>query len=115
MDKTGHTFVYSLSPGFAGDSPLVETALKVTSPLVNMYRMTLDWHGWHGQDDEPGWPNHFELAGAYSAYQGSVGAHGKSWPDLDMLNPFKDRCEERLLGAIFMLKHSFTKTGSGQT
>ena len=90
MDKTGHTFVYSLSPGFAGDSPLVETALKVTSPLVNMYRMTLDWHGWHGRDGEPGWPNHFELAAAYSAYEGSVGAHGKSWPDLDMLNPFDD-------------------------
>ena len=94
MDKMNHTFVYSLSPGFgaeSADSPLVKTALKLTSPLVNMYRMTLDWHGWHGQDDEPGWPNHFELAGAYSSYQGSAGAHGKSWPDLDMLNPFKDR------------------------
>jgi hypothetical protein len=102
MDKTGHTFVYSLSPGFRADvnGPGTDkpgagmngpkNALKVTSPLVNMYRMTSDWHGWHGADGKPGWPNHFELAGTYSSYIGAPGAHGLSWPDLDMLNPFED-------------------------
>ena len=29
--------------------------------------------------------------GAYSEYIGAAGAHGSSWPDLDMLNPFADR------------------------
>ena len=56
---------------------------------VVRYRMTSDWHGWHGADGKPGWPNHFELAGTYSQYIGAPGAHGLSWPDLDMLNPFK--------------------------
>jgi hypothetical protein len=28
--------------------------------------------------------------GAYSEYIGAAGAHGPSWPDLDMLNPFAD-------------------------
>ena len=86
MDKTGHTFVYSLSPGFGADTPGPDgpaNALKITSPLVNMYRMTSDWHGWHGADNKPGWPNHFELAGTYSSYIGAAGAHGLSWPDLD--------------------------------
>ena len=59
MDKTGHTFVYSLSPGFGADTPGPDgpaNALKITSPLVNMYRMTSDWHGWHGADNKPGCP-----------------------------------------------------------
>lgn len=53
--------------------------------------MTSDWHGWHGADGKPGWPNHFELAGTYSQYIGAIGAHGLSWPDLDMLNPFEGK------------------------
>jgi alpha-galactosidase len=94
MDKSGRAFVYSLSPGFDANSPKVRAALEATSKLVNMYRMTSDWHGWDGPvgwDGVAGWPNHFELAGAYYDYIGGEGAHGRSWPDLDMLNPFKDK------------------------
>jgi hypothetical protein len=83
----GHSFVYSLSPGFSSpefpnaagsDGTTVQTAVKITSPLVNMYRMTSDWHGWDGPpnyDGLPGWPNHFALAGEYSSYQGALQPH----------------------------------------
>lgn len=114
MDKTGHPFVYSLSPGFAADSPLVRKALPKTAPLVNMYRMTSDWHGWDGPVDYDGrysdsgsaWPNHFELAGSYSDYIGAAGAHGKSWLDLDMLNPFADLESMRMQQTLWAMARS---------
>lgn len=89
MDKAGRPMVYSLSPGFrpstiSGDIASTVTKARAVAPLVNMYRVTSDWHG-----RDP-WQLHFEIAHAMTPMIGAKGAHGLSWPDLDMLNPFDD-------------------------
>jgi len=81
--KTGHPTVYSLSPGGAND--LEVTQAKSIASDVNIYRVTNDWHG--GNLDR-----HFEIAAAMQAAGliDAPGLNGKSFPDLDMLNPYKN-------------------------
>lgn len=95
MAASKRAFVYSLSPGFDSQFSAAEALADASAiqPYVNLYRITSDWHGWNGSDGEPGWPNHFRLANTMQsliAAESKLG-FGRSWPDLDMLNPFDDR------------------------
>lgn len=81
--KTEHPTVYSLSPGRDMSSEVGQA--KSISADVNMYRVTDDWHG--GNLDQ-----HFEIAAKMQAAGliDAPGLNGKSFPDLDMLNPYKN-------------------------
>jgi hypothetical protein len=78
---------YSLSPGGGNRSlngtdevPLAATVANIT----NLYRITDDWHGGDMQ-------YHYAVAHAMEPYIGVVGLGGDlSFPDLDMLNPYKN-------------------------
>jgi hypothetical protein len=65
-------------------TPEVDQA-KSISASVNIYRVTDDWHG--GNLDQ-----HFQIAAEMqeAGLIGAVGLNGKSFPDLDMLNPYKN-------------------------
>eukprot|EP00051_Salpingoeca_urceolata_P012450 m.154319 g.154319 ORF g.154319 m.154319 type:complete len:460 (-) comp17495_c0_seq4:45-1424(-) len=107
MDKAGRPMTYSLSPGFsAKGSAAAPLAVAGVQPLVNIYRVTQDWHGWQGADGVPGWPNHFGLANLLTKDIGAAGAHGKSWPDLDMLHPFDDMPSFRMQQTLWCIARS---------
>eukprot|EP00056_Hartaetosiga_gracilis_P005125 m.81581 g.81581 ORF g.81581 m.81581 type:complete len:229 (+) comp12061_c0_seq2:149-835(+) len=79
MNKTNHTFVYSLSPG----SNAMLSQAQAVAPLVDVYRITGDWHGPQGAH---AWDYHLTQAAAMQSMIGVQGRNGQSFPDLDMLS-----------------------------
>mmetsp|Transcript_27023 Transcript_27023/g.62281 ORF Transcript_27023/g.62281 Transcript_27023/m.62281 type:complete len:469 (+) Transcript_27023:22-1428(+) len=109
MDRAGRPMVYSLSPGFSMSVPgdAVFQGSKEVSSIVNMYRVTQDWHGWNSTDKEQGWPLHFKTANVTTSLRGQTSYNGtKSWPDLDMLNPFRDPESFRMQQTLWAMARS---------
>lgn len=74
--------MYSLSPGSCGDIPQEVEQARAITDVVNMYRVTCDWHGGD-------MTYHFQIANAMSQFIDVPGkGNGRSFPDLDMLNPY---------------------------
>ncbi|EDQ91262.1 uncharacterized protein MONBRDRAFT_23493 [Monosiga brevicollis MX1] len=96
MDRTGHDFVYSLSPG---DTATFDKALLVSS-LANLYRVTGDWHG--GDYTE-----HFQIAAEVHTLIQAPGSQGYSWPDLDMLsNTLANDADQRFQMTLWCMARS---------
>ena len=93
MDKTGHDFVYSLSPG-AGAT--LQQARNI-SDLVNQYRITGDWHGPEQAHGCGPWEEHLQQATVMQSAIAARGHKGKSWPDLDMLAASMQNDNDHLL------------------
>jgi len=89
IEKTGHDFVFSLSPGPNATAAEAESIGK----YVNMYRMTDDF--WDCWDTKSGGNcnyvsnvlTHFEEFPKFVHQTGAAGRNGSSWPDGDSL-PF---------------------------
>jgi hypothetical protein len=76
-----------------------------------MYRITSDWHGWSGADNQQGWPNHFRVANATRALRNfptafRSGSSNASFPDLDMLHPFTDPESFRMQQTLWSIARS---------
>lgn len=83
MVKTGRAFTYSLSPG----SDAQYSQGQAVHNLVNLYRITDDWHG---PDNVPsskcgGWEEHFQQAAKFYTLIAASGFNGSSYPDMDMV------------------------------
>jgi len=105
ISSAGRPTIYSLSPGTSHhEQPLGEfDQAQAIAPVVNMYRVTSDWHG--GSLDY-----HFEVAHTMEPLIGVKGFGGQlSFPDLDMLNPYtnaKDDEDFRLQMTLWAIARS---------
>jgi len=78
--KSGRPTIYSLSPG-GGDPATEFKQAQSIAEFVNIYRVTGDWHGGSLE-------YHFQIAETMQSLINVKGLNGKSFPDLDMLNPY---------------------------
>eukprot|EP00415_Alexandrium_ostenfeldii_P000625 UN0625 len=82
LAKTGRDFEYSLSPG--GSDPNEVAYAHAIADKVSIYRVTSDWHGGDLS-------YHFDIAHELEDLIGVSGlGTGLSFPDLDMLHPYKN-------------------------